>query len=398
MNIKLPWNARTLALVGVLVPLLALFLYVGLRSGPLAPIPVTVTTVEELSISPALYGLGTVEARYIYKVGPTTAGRVKAVGVQVGDMVKAGQLLAEMDPVDLDERVSAQMSSLKRAEANVLAADAQVQDVVARRAYAQSQAQRYEALLRDHTVSAEAAEQKSQELQVASASLAAARANLDAAKQELERVRDEGAGLIQQRANLRLVAPVDGLVVAREANPGTTLVAGQSVVELIDPTQLWISVRFDQLQAAGLQSRLGARIVLRSRAGEALSGEVLRVEPLADAVTEEMLAKVVFNELPQPLPPLGELAEVTIVLPERAKGPSVPNAGIKRIDGRLGVMVVDAGALRFRPVTVGATDLEGRTQILEGLSAGERVVVYSQRAVSERSRIKVVERLPSAKT
>ena len=398
MSIKLPWNGRTLALVGVLVPLLALFLYVGVRSGPLAPVPVTVTTVEERSISPALYGLGTVEARYIYKVGPTTAGRVKLVGVQVGDTVEAAQLLAEMDPIDLDERVSAQMSSLKRAEANVLAADAQVQDVVARRAYAQSQARRYEALLRDHTVSAEAAEQKRQELQVASASLAAARANLDAAKQELERVRDEGAGLIQQRANLRLVAPVDGLVVAREANPGTTLVAGQSVVELIDPTQLWISVRFDQLQAAGLQPRLGARIVLRSRAGESLSGEVLRVEPLADAVTEEILAKVMFNKLPHPLPPLGELAEVTIVLPERAKRPAVPNASIKRIDGRLGVMVVDAEALRFRPVTVGATDLDGQIEILEGLNAGERVVVYSQRAVSERSRIKVVERLPSGNT
>ena len=49
--------------------------------------------------------------------------------------------------------------------------------------------------------------------------------------------------------------------------------------------------------------------------------------------------------------------------------------------------------LRFAPIKVGATDLDGRVQILDGLKADERVVVYSQRALGPRSRVKVVERL-----
>jgi len=69
-------NRHTLA---VLVPLAALFIYVVLRSGPLTPIPVTVCGVETRSITPALFGIGTVEARYTYKIGPTVAGRVKRV-------------------------------------------------------------------------------------------------------------------------------------------------------------------------------------------------------------------------------------------------------------------------------------------------------------------------------
>lgn len=393
--IKLRWSARTAAMVAVLIPLVGLFVYVALRSGPLAPIPVTVTTVDERPVAPALFGLGTVEARYTYRIGPTAAGRVKAVYVQVGERVAEGQLLAEMDPVDLDDRIGAQAAALKRAEASVLAAAAQVVDVTARRDYARAQGRRYEDLLAANTVSAEAAEQKRQEFQVADASLAAARANLDAARQELERASAENAALLQQRANLRLVAPVAGLVVAREANAGTTLVAGQAAVEVIDPAQLWINVRFNQLQSAGLQAGLPARIALRSRDGRTLAGQVLRVEPLADAVTEETLAKVIFDEPVQPLPPLGELAEVTVALPERPARPVLPNASIRRIDGRLGVMVVEEGALRFAPVTVGAADLDGRVQILDGVAAGARVVVYSQRALGERSRIKVVERLPT---
>lgn len=388
----LSMNGRKLALAGVLVPLLALFIYVALRSGPLAPVPVTVAAVENHSIAPALFGIGTVESRYTHRIGSTAAGRVKRVDVQVGDKVRAGQVLGEMDPVDIDDRIAAQTAALKRAEAAVLAADAQTQEALAHKAYAEKQAGRYEKLLESHVVSEEGAGAKRQEHQIAEAGFAAARANFAAARQELARVRSDHAGLIRQRANLRLIAPVDGLVVARNADPGTTVVAGQSVVEIIDPASLWVNVRFDQLRVSGLRAGLPVRIVLRSRAGQTLTGRVLRVEPLADAVTEETLAKVVFDDLPE-LPPVGELAEVTIALPEIPAAPVVPNASVQRIDGRLGIWLVEDDTLRFAPVKAGATDLDGRMQILDGLKAGARVVVYSQRALDARSRIKVVERL-----
>ena len=386
-------NRRVVALLAVIVPLLVLMVYVALRSGPLAPIPVTVTTAESRSITPSLFGIGTVESRYTYRIGPTVAGRIKQVAVQVGDRVQQGQLLGEMDPVDLDDRIAAQGAALKRAESVVQAADAQVREASARKAYAENQANRYEQLLQARTASEEAVEGKRQERQVTEAGLAAARANLDASRQELARVRADREGLIQQRANLRLIAPVGGLVAARNADPGTTVVAGQSVVEVIDPASLWIQVRFDQLRVSGLRAGLPAQIVLRSREGERLAGRVLRVEPMADAVTEETLAKVTLVALPKRLPSLGELAEVTVALSALPAAPAVPNASIQRVDGRLGVWLLAADRLRFAPVKVGAVDLEGWTQIRDGLKAGDRVIVYSQRALNSRSRVKVVERL-----
>ncbi len=69
---------------------------------PLAPIKVTLAQATEGSLSLAIFGIGTVEARRNWMVGPTVAGRVMSVKVDVGDAVKAGQLLAEMDPLDLD--------------------------------------------------------------------------------------------------------------------------------------------------------------------------------------------------------------------------------------------------------------------------------------------------------
>ncbi|MHB8149828.1 MAG: efflux RND transporter periplasmic adaptor subunit [Desulfobulbia bacterium] len=383
MRKLLPIQGRTLALVVVLVPLLALFIYVALRSGPLAPVPVTVTAVEDRAISPALFGVGTIEARYTYKIGPTFAGRIKRLDAQVGDTVTAGQVLGEMDPVDLDERIQGQEAALKRAKALL-------SEALARQAYAQTQSRRYEQLLEVRAISEETVATKKHELQVAEA-------GLNAAREELARVQADREALIAQRKNLKLVAPVDGLVTTRDADPGTTIVAGQAVVELIDPKSLWVNVRFDQIRAHGLAAKLPATIVLRSQTVELPQGRVLRVEPLADAVTEETLAKVVFDQLPEPLPPIGELAEVTVALPALPAAPVIPNAAVQQRDGGLGVWQVHNGDLRFTPVILGAADLDGNVQVREGLQAGDQVIVYSAKSLSARNRITIVDRIPGVK-
>ena len=377
---RLPFRGRTLALLAVVVPLLALLAYVALRSGPLAPVAVTVATVESRVVTPSLFGIGIIEARYTYKIGPTFAGRVNRVDVHVGDRVKAGQVLGEMDPVDLDDRVHSQVSAFKRAEAAL-------REMAARQAFAQTQARRYEQLFVARTVSEEMVSTKRQELQIADAALSAAR-------EEVARARSDRDAALAQRSNLRLIAPVDGVVAVRHADPGTTIVAGQSVVELIDPKSLWIDVRFDQISASGLAAGLSAQIELRSRNGRTLKGHVLRTEPKADAVTEETLAKVIFDDQPEPLPPVGELAEVTVELPALPPAPVILNPAIRRESDQLGVWQLLDGDLHFTPVKLGVSDLDGRVQVREGLSNGDQVVIYSEKTLTARSRINVVERIP----
>ncbi|WP_277058521.1 efflux RND transporter periplasmic adaptor subunit [Trichlorobacter lovleyi] len=377
--IRSKMQRRTLVLFAGVALLALLLLLVMFRSGPLAPVEVTVVSVSSQVIRPALFGIGTVEARYSYQVGPTAAGRIKQLQVQVGDRVRAGQLLGEMDPVDLNDRLQAQQSAIKRAEANV-------QDAEARQRYAHAQAKRYGELLPLKAASEEIVSAKRQELQTADAALVAAR-------EERSRLTSEYTGLCSQQGNLRLVAPVAGLVTLRGAEPGTTVVAGQTVIELIDPASVWINTRFDQIAANGLKAGLPARIELRSRKGTLLSGTIARIEPKADSITEEVLAKVLFARVPENLPPLGELAEVTVDLPPAAVTLVLPNAALHRLDNRTGVWRVSKAGVEFVAVKPGATDLDGRVQILEGLQNGDRVVLYSAKALTRKSRIKLVEKL-----
>lgn len=374
---KFPIRGRMATLLAVAIPLLLLFVYVALRSGPLAPIAVTVSVVESRTITPALFGIGTVEARFTYKIGPILSGRVKRVDVHVGDSVKAGQVLGEMEPIDLDERVRSQGFVLKRAQAVLTEAQA-------RQVYAQTQARRYEQLLAVQSTSEEIATTKRQELQLAQAALSVA-------QEDVFRARSDWEGLSSQRRSLRLIAPIDGVISVRDANPGTTLVAGQAVVELIDPKSLWINVHFDQGSASGLMSGLSTLNVLRSRGSQALKGQVLRVEPKADAVTEETLAKVTFDSNPAPMPPLGELAEVTVNLPALPAASVIPNAAVRRVGAKIGVWQIVDGELRFTPVKLGTSDLNGFVQIREGLKDGDQVVTYSEKALTGRSRVHVVD-------
>ena len=377
---RLPLQSRTLALLAVIVALLALFIYVGLRSGPLAAVAVTIATVESRPVMPALFGIGTVEARYSYKIGPTIAGRVKRLDVHVGDRVKAGQILGGMDPVDLDDRIRSQDSAFKRAQALV-------REAQARQAFAQTQARRYEQLFAARSTSEEIVTINRRELLITDAVLSAAR-------EDIARARSDREVLLAQRNNLRLITPVDGIVAVRDADPGTTIVPGQTVLEVIDPKSLWINVRFDQISAAGLAAGLPARITLRSRSGKILQGRVLRMEPKADAVTEETLAKVIFDQPPEPLPPVGELAEVTLDMPALPAAPVIPNAAVQREGDKLGVWQIVDGDLHFTPVKLGAADLDGRVQVREGLKNGDQIVMYSEKALTLRSRIHVVERIP----
>jgi RND family efflux transporter MFP subunit len=386
-------NRRTLILIMVLLPLSLVFGFVATRSGPLAPILVTVAKVERQSITPSLFGIGIVEVKYRYRVGPTLTGRLLRLDSDVGDSVTAGQVLGEMDPVDMDDKISANQAAVERAAASVAAAEARLKDFAARVKYAQAQAKRYKHLVTERNVSKEAAEEKYQEHQVAKAGLAAAQAELKAARQEQVMLRAEYKGLLQQRSNLRLIAPSDGVVVGRYIEPGSTAVAGQTVVEIIDPRSIWINVRFNQLQSDGLAKGLPATIILRSHPDQPLAGKVARVELLADSVTEETLAKVSFNQLPEPFPPLGELAEVTLHLPQLDATLVAPNASIKSVNGHRGVWLVENDSLRFTPVEIGASDLDGRVQILRGLEPGDRIVLYSKQELTANSRIKITDQL-----
>ena len=390
MSVRLKLK-KTLLSLSVIALLVGFGLIVA-RSGPLAPIKVTVDEVVEADLTPTLFGIGTVEARRSYQIGPTVASRVQSLFVDVGEAVKAGQVLAEMDPIDLDQRAAAGAAALARAGSTIAAAEAQRRDAQVRLNLAAANAKRYVDLGKKAFVTRSVVDGKLQEEQSAIAQLNAAEAALAGARQDQLRLAADHDGLLAQRAKSRLLAPVDGVVTARDAEPGSTLVAGQSAVRMVDPASLWIKLRLDQSRSAGLQPGLPARIRLRSQPGDAFPGTVARVDLIADSVTEERLAQVSFERIPPALS-VGEIAEITLQLPTIRKARVIPNAALRYQGDRTGVWKLTDDGLEFTVVKLAAGTVDGRIPVVDGLSEGDRIVVYSEKDLKADSAIKIVSAL-----
>lgn len=381
-------RTKVIVLVASVVLFVAAFVWLLTTHGPLAPVGVQLGSVVRADLTPSVFGIGTVDARLAYAVGPIAPGRVLRVLVDQGEAVKAGQLLAEMDPVDLDRRVQASESTGARSRRAVQVANAQVAEATSRKRLATANRDRDRALYEQRVISKQVLDSSTGEAERAEAALAAARANAAAVRQDVGRVDAESQGLGSLRESLRLVSPADGVVVSREAEPGTTVVAGGTVLRVVVPESLWVRARVDQSRAQGLREGQLASIVLRSAPEAPIPGRVARIEMQSDPVTEERVVNVSFDAPPARLY-LGELAEVTIRLPDETGVLVVPSAAIAREGSVTGVWQMVEGRARFKQVTIGNQGQAGVTRILSGLSQNDSVIVYSSAQLTPGARVRV---------
>ena len=307
---------RTAALTTAALGLAMLFGWLVVSQGPMAPIKVTVAKVTQGTLTASTFGIGTIEARRAYALGPTVASRVLRVLVDQGDAVKAGQLLAELDPVDLTDRVTSAELAVQRATSTIRATEAALAEAQSRAQVATTDARRYAQLRTKGFVSQEAVDAKGHEAKAAQAAVDAAAAQVTAARRDRDRARTDVVGMSKLLAQSQLVSPVDGVVSARLVEPGSTVVAGQAVVQVLDPDSLWIRARIDQGQSGRVRVGQPTEIVLRSDPQRSDRGEVQRVDWVSDAVTEERIVNVGFAVQPPTLS-VGDLVEVTIHVAER---------------------------------------------------------------------------------
>jgi HlyD family secretion protein len=383
-------SAQKIKLLLVGGGLLFVFAWVILTQGPLAAVKVTLNKVQVGTLSNTVFGVGIVKARHSYNLAPTLTSRVKSVRVDQGDRVLAGQVLAEMDPVDLDEKLAGSQRVVEKSANAIQAAEAQVSEAQSRLKTLSATLTRYEELRIGGFVSQEMLDAKLHEKNAATSALAAASANLAVSREEQARAQADMRGIGKARAQTKLISPINGVVVARFVEPGSTVVGGQTVLQVIDPASLWIEARIAQQQAGQVRVGQVAEIVLRSQPHIPVRGEVARIDMVSDALTEERIVNVSFNTSSASI---GEYAEVTLVVPALNNTRSIPSAAVKRVDKQTGVWVLQEGKAAFKPVKIGIATLDGHTQILEGLVDSDEVIVYSQQALREGLNVKVVSAL-----
>lgn len=369
------------------VLLISGFAWVIMTQGPLAPVKVTIEKIQTGSLSSEVFGVGLVEARHSYTISPVMTGRISKLLVDQGDPVKAGQVVAELDPIDLVEKLTSSRLVSERAANSIKIAEAQLVQAQSQGKTISASYKRYSELQAQGFVSRELLDARLNERTAALAALDAATASLAASKRDQSRAQSDAAGINKLREQTRLISPVNGIVTAKLVEQGAIIVPGQAVIQVITPNDLWIKTRIDQKQAGMIRAGQKTTIVLRSDPQKSLAGVVERVDLISDAVTEERIVNVSATGINASI---GEQAEVSIKLPVLEKTRSIATAAVKRINQQDGVWVLQNNHARFRPATLGISTLDGRTQIRDGIADGDEVIVYSQQAMKEDLKLKVV--------
>ena len=368
-----PW---LLPLAGAAVLLLVV---ASQRVGPWAKPTLLVAFPQRLHLHLALVGIGRVEARRSHQLSSVLSARLVSLAVDTGDRVRAGQQLGQLDPVDLPDRLVAARASVQGSRQQSAAAAARLREAQATLTYVASNTARFERLAKEGAVSDDALLERRQALAQARAAVATSRALHQAARQAEQEAAAALAGLLAQQQSLSLVAPGAGIVTRRLVDPGSTVVPGQTVLEIADPSQFWIDVRFDQRQAAGLAAGQPLTVEFRRLQGRRLAGVIERIEPTADSLTEELTAKVRLQ--PEVLaaagfsPSLGELVEVRVALPADRDALAIPAQSLRRHGADLGVWLAGKNGLEFVPLQLGRQDGQGRVEVLAGLDAGAKVLL-----------------------
>lgn len=357
-----------LPLLGIGAVVAAVFLFIFIR-----PLPVEVARPAE-NIPLQVFGLGTVEARILSKVGFEVGAALVKLNADHGDRVTKGDVLARLDNAEQEARVAKAKAGVVNAEAAVKMAEATVGKARAILAQKKQSNKRKQALVAKQTVSAESAEEAQMEQDVAAAELAVAISDIDVAKAALEDARaqfDVEKVLLDHHV---LKAPYDAIVVQRHKELGSVLSSGEVLFTLAAPETVWTLTYVDEARAGDLQVGQPAEVRLRSLPRQMFEGHVTRIGIESDRVSEERRVYIACDRCPESFH-LGEQAEVFIKTGTLEEALLVPEAAIENFDGTKGtVWTVEDGDLRRRDVALGQRTLESRLEITDGLPEGAYVV------------------------
>ncbi len=346
--------------------------------------PLTVNVVQaEQDVALRIYGLGSVEARILSRVGFEVGAALTGLAADVGDRVVRGQELATLDPAEQEARtararaaVEANVAALARAEATV----ARASTVLAQR---QAANQRQQGLAQRDVTSIQRAEEAQRDEDVARADLAVAEADVAVIRAQGA---DAAAALQQENvllAHHRLSAPYDAVIVTRHAEAGTVVRAGDPIFTLIAPETVWMQAYVDEERAGQLALGQPVTIRLRSQPQAEFQGSIARIGLESDRVNEERRIWLTCTDCPQPLY-LGEQAEVRITTGNRNSALMVPEVAITGFDGHRGrVWLVRDGQLEQVELSFGARDDRGRVEVTGSLPDDAAIVARIPQGATE---------------
>jgi HlyD family secretion protein len=321
-----------------------------------------------------VFGLGTVEAQTLSKIGFETAGVLVELKADHGDSVKAGALLARLQSREQEARVAQARAAATQAEAAIEQAQATVEKAeVVLKQRIEINARRQQ-LVQRGVVSQETAADTQATADIAKAELRQVQSAVTVARANLKQAQAVLATEEARLAKYDLHAPFDGVVMARHKELGSALNANEPVFTVVDPATIWALAYFDEARSGGIEVGQPAVVTRRSAPELKMTAKVVRIDIESDRVNEERRVYVRCGGCPLTFH-VGEQAEVVIAVGSLPRARLVKLASVSGLKaGEATAWTVEDGRLQQRTVSLGQRTLDGRVEIVSGVPEGAELV------------------------
>ncbi len=300
---------------------------------------------------------GRVESQLAFQVG----GKIIRRNVDLGNRVRAGEALMQIDPKDIQQTVNISSAQAYSAESQLRLAE--------------NNLARYRKLYEQNAVSRMQYEQYQSAYDAALAAVRQASAQYA-----------QGANQLDYST---LYAEADGVIASVDAEAGQVVAAGQSVATLVRDGELEVEIsvpenRIDEVRKAGPVS-----VAFWALPDIAVAGKVREVSPIADKVTRTYKVRIT---LAQALPEirLGMTATVTVAGAGRQAPAFVPLAAVYQEKDTPSVWVVTDGVVNLRPVKLGQYG-DAKVQVLSGIKAGDTIVTAGVHKLREGQKVRTTD-------
>lgn len=342
-----------------------------------AALRVEVITPQVASSERSLVLPGSVQPLEEAVIYPRANGYVRAWLADIGDKVKEGQVLAEIDSPEIDQ-------DLARARAQLAQAKAQLIQAQSSRDLSQLNLKRVEQMVPAGVASQQELDQRKGQARVDAANVSVAEANINAQQAGIRRLMD-------QKGFTKVTAPFAGTITARTAERGmlvqTTGTTPLFKVAATDPVRVFVGVPQDV--APSVRTEQPARVVVREYPGQPFQGMIARTAGALDAASRTMNVEV---RVPNPDGKLftGMYAEVALTLPVPHRVLELPATAIFNDAKGMRVATVSAdNKIHFVPITI-ERDTGATFQVAAGLDGSERVVKLSSAELDEGATVEIL--------
>jgi multidrug efflux pump subunit AcrA (membrane-fusion protein) len=378
------------------------------NSNNASPTPVTIEVSTTAAISRQLprffEGTGSLAADVQTDVQPQTAGKIVAVGVDMGSAVRKGQMLVRLEGTDYQLRVEQAVAQLENAKAGVRQAEEKiglrpgaqfvperVADVAAARAnfdLAESNFQRAQKLVESGDISRSEYDtrkaQRDQLRQVYESMISAARQNYAAVMVARTNVTNAQTQVDLARRNLSYTtvsAPIDGYVLERPVDVGAYVSTTTKIATIVKTNPLWIRIDVPEQSVPQIKNGQSVSLTTSSWPDRSFSGHIARISPNVSATSRTLTVEALIDNGGGMLKP-GQFATVRVLLPQTEAALLVPQRALRAISGSTYVFVIKNGHAEQRLVQSGQTEGD-LVEIKSGVSENELVATSNVDQLSD---------------